>query len=285
MWQFDFHLFYSSAQAILQGNSPYIVTDYLGPYPLALLFIPLTFLPEPVAYFVYTAINLGLLWKVAGLRQSLWAVLSFPVLFSLFVGQVDLILALLAITASPWALGVIFIAKPQVAFITLPWFLYRLPRKDYWKAILPAALLLAISFALSPTWVTDWLAASRGMLAYANHASNIYWLIPNSFLELRAVLIIAGALGVLVASYWMKDRKISWVVLNLFAPLSNIYSTSVLAEWIGPFEALLSWLAIFIVGGKIHTGAPLFLINLAILGRPWLAKSWNKRNLKGLEDL
>jgi len=276
MWQYDFHLFYMGAQAILQGSSPYILWDFNGPYPLALIFVPLALLPEPVAYFVYIAANLGLLWKLLGLKRSLWALLSFPVLFCLFVGQVDLLLALVAILASPWALGIIALIKPQVALILLPYSVHSLAPRDYWKAFVPAVLLLALSFLLSPDWVANWRAGSPGMVNYADHASNIYWLIPASKLELRTVLTVLGAILVLVASFWVKDRKNSWTLISLFAPLSNIYSAAILAEWFGPLETLLSWIIILVVGGDIHHGAPLFLVNLTILIKPLFSKLKSK---------
>ena len=52
---------------------------------------------------------------------------------------------------------------------------------------------------------------------------------------------------------------------SLSVPLTNIYSPSVLGEWIGPLEVGLSWAVIILVGGDIHNGAPLFIVALVII--------------------
>jgi hypothetical protein len=242
--------------------------DFNGPYPLAVFFVPFALLPEPVAYFSFLAANIILAWKLLGLRKSIWVLISFPVIFCLFVGQVDFLLTMLVLAGAPWTLGLTII-KPQLAFIFVPWFLIKSKPEDYLKAALPAIILLVFSFILRPDWVQEWLAGSPGMQNYSAHASNIYWLIP---LNIRLIATLVGAAIAFPVSFFLKEREYSWSALSLFAPFTNIYSPSVLAEWIGPFEAGLSWLAIFIVGGNIHNGAPLFIVGLAILIRLAMAK-------------
>jgi len=263
MWQYDFHLFYMGARAILEGTSPYQMWDFNGPYPLAVFFVPLALLPEPLAYFTFLGANLLLGWKLLGVRKGIWAVISFPVLFCLFVGQVDFLLTLLVLAGSPWTLGLLII-KPQLAFVFVPWLLRKFSPRDYLKASLPALILLALSFILDPGWVQDWIAGSPGLQNYSGHASNIYWLVPNFW---RTIATFIGIILALPVGLFFKEKSVSWSFLSLFAPLTNIYSPAVLAEWIGPIEAGLSWLAIFFVSGNIHNGAPLFVVGLAILIR------------------
>src|SRR5262245_22860376 len=119
MWRYDFHLFYLAGQAVLKGVSPYTITDFNPPFPLAVLFALVAWMPEPLAYVAYLAVCLWLMWKVLG-KRTLWAALSFPVWFNLFVGQVDLPLALLASLIGPWSLPLMLI-KPQVGFVVAPW--------------------------------------------------------------------------------------------------------------------------------------------------------------------
>ena len=69
MWQYDFHLFYMGARAILEGTSPYQMWDFNGPYPLAVFFIPFALLPEPLAYSAFLTTNIALAWKLLGLRK------------------------------------------------------------------------------------------------------------------------------------------------------------------------------------------------------------------------
>jgi hypothetical protein len=223
-------------------------------------------LPEPLAYLAYLFANLALLWKVSGLRRGFWALLSFPVLFCLFVGQIDLLLGLLVMVGSPWTLG-LTIVKPQVAFVVLPWALHHLQPRDLFKAGLVAILFVGISFLLRPTWFAEWRAGSPGMPLFAQHASNLYWLVPASRIDLRVAITILGSILILPIGYLLNARSDSWTTVHLLAPLTNIYSPSILAEWIGPLETALSWVAIIIVGGDVHHGAPLFLVGLSILIR------------------
>jgi len=261
MWQYDFHMFYMGARAILEGTSPYQLWDFVGPYPLAVFFIPLALLPEPLAYLTFLTLNIFLSWKLLGLKKSLWVLISFPVIFCLFVGQIDFLLTMLILAGPPWTLGLLII-KPQLGFVFIPWFLRKLKPTEYLKAAIPAIILLVISFILSPGWVHEWLTGSPGLQKYSEHASNIYWLIPLSW---RVTAMLVGAAIALPIGIQLKNKADSWTFLSLFAPLTNIYSPSVLSEWIGPLEVGVSWLAIFLVGGNIHSGMPLFLMGLVIL--------------------
>ncbi len=57
MGEYDFAIFHSAAKAVLAGLSPYSVYDFNGPYPLAVLFIPFSFLPQHLAYALFVALN------------------------------------------------------------------------------------------------------------------------------------------------------------------------------------------------------------------------------------
>ncbi len=276
MWQYDFHLFYEGAKAILSGGSPYSQWDFNGPYPLAIFFIPFALLPEQIAYWLFTFLQVGLLAKIMK-KRLLWALLFFPVLFTLFVGQVDLLLAQMALIGAPWTLGIIALVKPQVAFVIAPWALRKLPLREWWKPALPALALLGLSLFLRPTWITEWRAGSPGMGFYTLHASNIYWLIPVKAELARAWASVLCALLVLPAGFLLSQQSASWSLLQLFAPLTNIYSPAVLFQWVGPWEVLLSWLAMVIAGG-IHQGGPYFVIGLLLLAKSYQQYRSSKAN-------
>ena len=269
LWLFDFEIFWRAGRRILAGTSPYRVKGFISPLPLAVLFAPLGLLPMHAAYGVFVLGSLGLLWKAAG-RNTLWALLSFPVIFALFVGQVDLVLALAAALLGPLALPLL-LAKPQVAFVAVPWMLrngLQADRRHLGRlaiGIAAALGMLALCFWLRPDWIAEWRKAAPPLDDYAAHDSNLYRLVPDA---VRTNLVwiltpIALALGL-----WLRERRESWAVLHLFTPITNVYSTAVLAEWIGPLEMLLSWAA-FVVAGSIHGGAPMFVVALSIL---WSAK-------------
>lgn len=190
-----------------------------------------------------------------------------------------MLLALLIVLGAPYTIP-LAIAKPQVAFVLLPWLLFRMSKKDWVIVICIGTAILGASFILRPNWVAEWMLAQPGMLLYSQHASNIYWLIPPTFANWRVIISIILAIICLPIGIILKRREESWPFLQLFAPLTNIYSPGVLVEWFGPLEAVLSWIAVFLVQGNIHSGMPLFLVTISVLvkniGHP---KFFDRRNM------
>lgn len=265
MWIYDFLIFYQSGTLIINGISPYQVFDFNSPIFLALFFAPFSLLPARAAYGVYLLANIFLAWKLLG-KKIIWAFLFFPFLFSLFVGQIDFLLAALLLIGSPWALGLALI-KPQVAIVVVPWLIMQYKKSDFLKGLISVLVFIGISFIVQPSWVSEWLSTKPEFDFYSMHASNFYWLIPMNLIQLRAKLAMILPFIILPLGFLLANRKPSWTVLHLFAPLTNIYSSSVLLEWIGPIECLISWLAVLIVKGNIHTGMPLFFVGISILVR------------------
>jgi len=262
MWLFDFRIFYDAAQALLQGSSPYLVEGFYSPLPLALFFLPFALLPEIIAYALYLLLSAFLIWKLPK-PQRYWALASFPVLFTFFVGQVDLQIALCAALLGPFALPFL-LAKPQLGFVLLPWLLRDAKPRKLTKALLCTAGVLLLCFVIRPQWISEMLQAFPAMEEYSRRDSNLYWLMSHGS---KALLIWIASPLALIVGYLFKERRDSWTVLHLFTPVSNIYSAAILFEWMGPIEALLSWLVIFAVGGDIHGGAPMFVVGLSILIR------------------
>jgi hypothetical protein len=272
LWQYDFRIFREGGRQLVAGQSPYAEQfGFFSPLPLAVLFAPLSLLSVPVAAAVFHLATLALLWRAAG-RRAVWALLSFPVLFNLFVGQVDLFLALCAAVLGPLALPLL-LGKPQVAFVAVPWLLVqgvRGGRAERWRlaaGIAAAAAMLGLCFWLQPLWLTEMRRVAPPIAVYATHASNLHRLVLAT-LRVELLLGLAG-FGLGLAA-WLRQRRDSWTVLHLFNPLTNVYSAAVLAEWIGPVEMLLSWAAFLLVGCDVHHGAPLYVMALAILVR----QSW-----------
>lgn len=268
MWMFDFILFYNSGSAILTGVSPYSLDLYYSPIFLALFFVPFSLLPMGLSYAVFLFINLFLAWKLLKSR-IVWAVLFFPFLFSLFVGQVDFLLMALILLGSPWTIGLMLV-KPQVSFVVIPWIVLSFSKKDWIKASISTALFILLGSIIHPTWFIEWIATQPTFEYYARHASNLYWLIPSENIHFRSIVIFIGSIIVLPFGFLLTNRKDSWNILHLFGPLTNIYSPVLLLEWIGPIEVGLSWLAVLLVGGNIHTGMPFFLVGVSIAVRSLL---------------
>jgi len=265
MWLHDFLIFYNSGQAILRGLSPYGIDGFISPIFLALFFVPFSLLPVGISYTLFIAANLLLAWKLLK-KRIIWALLFFPFLFALFVGQIDFLIAGIIILGSPWTIALALV-KPQLAFVIVPWMIMSFNKNDSIKAITSTSLFILFGFIIKPDWYKEWVSLQSGFDFYSSHASNIYWLIPQVNLFLRTNLTVIGALIILPLGFMLKNRRDSWTILHIFAPLTNIYSPAVLLEWIGPIEVVLSWFAVFLVGGNIHTGMPFFLVGMSIFIR------------------
>jgi hypothetical protein len=266
---YDFHNFFLGGQAVLAGVSPYTIPDFLPPFPVAVIFALVAWLPEWLVYLAYLFTCIWLLWKLLG-KKCIWALLSFPVCFGLYVGQMDLLLTLLMVSIGSWTLPLL-ILKPQVGFVLAPWYIRHLTRKQIIGTLAITILFLGICFLIRPTWLSEWINIIPSVTTYARHDSNLHWFVPQAY------TVIAYLVGIIISlplGFLLKDRELSFTILHLFSPLSNIYSASALAAWIGPIEAFLSWIAIIIVG-NIHSGAPLFVIGLSILIRFYLRERKN----------
>jgi hypothetical protein len=268
MWLFDFDIFYTMGQAVLAHARPI----NFSPYPLAVLFAPFALLPFYTAYGVYFIINLLLIWKVAG-RRTIWALLSFPVMYMLFVGQVDIMVAVPMYLGFPWTFPLI-LAKPHVGLIVLPWLLRKGKLRDWMIAGLLTLAFLGFCFLLRPSWFQEWLSVIPTVAEYSTRTTNMYYLIPSNQLDLRATVTIIGVIASFLLALTISNRKTSTIVMNLFAANSNAYSPAILAEWIGPIEVILSWIAIILVGGNAFDGSPLFIIGLSILLRQFIQNQY-----------
>ncbi|MBN1642162.1 MAG: LysE family transporter [Anaerolineae bacterium] len=264
LWAYDAGIYYRAGRAVLTRISPYAVYGFYSPFPMALLWAPLALFPLPVVYAVYVMINVWLLWRQMGWRM-IWAVLSFPVLFTLFVGQVDLAFGLVLALLGPLAMPLVLM-KPQTALVALPWMARHVRRRTLSYGLVASVCVLGISFAIRPTWLGEWLQALPTRTDYARRDSSLFWLLPTQAKGTATWFALAIGLGLGIL---LDRRGQSWAAVHLFSPVTNVYSVAALAEWIGPVSMLLSWAAILCVGGDIHSGAPMFVVGLAI----WVQQS------------
>ena len=198
----DFDQLWYAARGVLRGVSPYDVVgpgrefswDYLFyPMPAVVLAIPFALLPLLAARAGVAAISAFLLsaalWRHD--RGRLFAFASAPMFIALGRGQASpLILATAFIPVLSW-LGAI---KPNIAVAVLP--LSRDVRATMIAGAVGSALLLAISFALEPSWVAEW----RDALSRKNDSAPI--------------IVRSGGVLVLLALLQWRRRE-AWLVLLL----------------------------------------------------------------------
>lgn len=157
----DFDQIWIAARAILHGLDPYAAvpqgfpSPWYYPLPAALIGVPFAALPIEWAGPAFAAIGFALL-AYGLLGRGAWAVVglaSYPALIAAQQCQWTPLLAAAALL--PW-LGWLSVAKPTTGVVTTGAYLSR-----RWLArnLVIAALLIAASFAIQPSWLREWLAA------------------------------------------------------------------------------------------------------------------------------
>jgi hypothetical protein len=158
----DFDQLWHGARAAWSGASPYSVVgpgrafdwDYLFyPMPAVILAMPFALAPLLAARALFAAVS-GSLLAAAFARDDpakLLALVTAPTLIAVGRGQSSpLLLASAYFPALAW----VAVAKPNIGISLLP------ASRDIRRTIVAGAIggivLMALSFALEPTWVTQW---------------------------------------------------------------------------------------------------------------------------------
>jgi hypothetical protein len=132
---------------------------YRYPPPLAQIFVVLHLLPFPVVAGLW----IGMLYAIALVLGGRWApfVLLFPpTLAELYLGNVNLIIALAIVLGFRWpgAWAVVILTKvtPGVALL---WFAFRREWRKLGIALGVTAAVAAVSFVLNPAWWSEFREA------------------------------------------------------------------------------------------------------------------------------
>ncbi|MEO8576697.1 MAG: hypothetical protein ABI556_08360 [Gemmatimonadales bacterium] len=156
----DFTWHWLAARALIEGKDPYVVISAGGPYHLDAPYVyPLTtaMAAVPFALFLSPAAAAAT-WIGCGSALLAWAVtrksydgllifLSMPYLWAANSGQFSPIITAAAVIP---ALGFITPVKPQIGLAALAW-------KPSRIALYGAIAFVALSFAINPGWVREWL--------------------------------------------------------------------------------------------------------------------------------
>jgi hypothetical protein len=146
----DFGHFRNAALKVLAGVNPYDTGVIPYPLPALLLVSPLTPLPPVIGAGVFSGIGVAAL-TYGLLTRFGWSGLVMLLSPAFFLGWFYLQWSPLIVAGAllPWIAG-LGIAKPNVAFAP---FAYR----PTWRMIALASLLVVVSFAVIPSWLSDWL--------------------------------------------------------------------------------------------------------------------------------
>lgn len=246
-WAYDFHAYYDAALRLISTGSPYQAETISGPFrpgpyglylyspPLAMLFVPLTWLGENAAVMTWLVLRIGLLALTCGLLPVSRAIrlgafgvaaLSEPFLFDLNLGNISLIVTFFAVVTWRWldkpigsiALAASLTMRPTMAIICGWWLL----RGKLWPIVWTAVAALAIFLATLPFVGLDrWFE----YLTVLRNVSNVTGVRSNVDLG-SAVLLLNGPMwaatlalygGYAVAAVAVlfslrRDRELSYVV-------------------------------------------------------------------------
>lgn len=231
---YDFSLLLSGPQRLLQGESPYIrsVIDYLSPPWITVSMLPFALLPFKVSLAILNTLTLlsGLLlahrYKLGFFRTFL-LLMSPPLIFALWLGQIDLLVLLtLFLPMELWFLGAL--GKPQVAF-GMGFAVLRKPHL-WLKTIMFGLGILAITVLLYGWWPGDILAqASEADLSNQGH---------NFFAGFWPFQLIAG-LGILSVA-WERDDERLYIASSPFL-FSYAASYSFFPTLLAAFSMMKRW--------------------------------------------
>jgi len=290
---FDFEILWHIGQAILRGLSPYSLPQSVYPPAASLIFTPLALLPMEISYAMFLLAN-GVLLVALTKRRALGWMTYVPVLFMFAAGQTSLLLLpaiLLLRSKRRWASGLavaLFLLKPQVAVVVLPWFMIRWLIGDRERLVWSAGWSLIINAApllYRPTIYAEWWQTTAFGVGHKFGGVGV-WLLRDQ-LGLIVVGLLAAAISVLALR---TDEKTSRALLTLANPVMAYYDTVILidvAPWwmLGPVSLAALGIA-HIIGGHsafvlIPLSALLYRFSLRGLTIPAPASSiwpeWRKR--------
>lgn len=168
----DFSYPWRAARALLDGLDPYQVIQATGPYPYnagffyplpgAVLAIPFAPLQPHIAGALFVGIGSALLaWGIVrSAPHRLWLFASAPFVQAAILGQWSPLLTAAALTP---ALQFVLAGKPTTGFAA---WLYR----PTWRGVIGGLAVVAIAFAIQPTWLADWRDAMPSTSRYRGPA-------------------------------------------------------------------------------------------------------------------
>jgi hypothetical protein len=255
----DLLYYINTAKGIVAGLPPYATYGSYYPPLTTLLMVPLAFLPQVPLYFAWVLANLAMLVHLARGRRALaWAAFT-PFLFTVVMGNMDFALVWIAqwLNRKDWksvAAAVAITLKPQVAFVLLPYFLWKWLRTDRRKLAWFAGLAGAAHAApllLRPTILAEWVAAAA---SYGANSDNVAT--PGLFSFGLNPLTISLAVGIVLLALLSGREFVLRSALFFCLPAGHTYDAATLTmtapaillvpvSWIGlllgPYTNGMSW--------------------------------------------
>jgi hypothetical protein len=246
-WAYDFHAYYDAALRLVATGTPYQAETLAGPFrpgpyglylyapPLAILFVPLTWLGEQSAVMFWLFLRVGILALTCALMPVSTAIrlgalgvaaLSAPFLYDLNLGNISLIVTFFAILIWRWrdkpiagvALAAAMTLRPTMAIVAGWWLIRGHWRPVVWAGIAGVAIFaVTLPFVGVERWL-EYLTVLRNVSNVTGVRSNVDLgssvLLLGGPMWLATVALYAGYViaGIAVLFSLRRDRELSYVV-------------------------------------------------------------------------
>ncbi len=251
----DWYIFYQAGKAIQNGVSPYLVEGYLNPIQVAWALSLTTFIP----FGMWVAIMCGIAFVLIVIlmkKRTHWVLLSFPFIFGLTMGSLDIFLWVPARLLGGWGLPLLTL-KPQIGMFVIP-----LQLMEWWRGhnfkelkyfLISFTLLWGIPIIVQPTWVFDWIRALPTMSMRMNLAASF-----AGFSAVTGGEFFYGILFLVVLAILLTKGSNAYYVAASFAPSIWPSDWIIASEFISWRFTLLSWA--LIPTGLTPNGAQFFFL-------------------------
>jgi hypothetical protein len=316
----DFSVFWASAHLLRQGENPYNSNDwtaiyqqiptvprqdntFLYPLPTAIVFLPLSFLPESLArdlwlifsqLFIIGAAVISIFtqeWQRHRLPLLpivfLSLIVFLPAIYAVINGQINSVLvAIIALAIFLWSrqkwlagglvLGLLILKPTSAGTFALAAIIWLILRKK-WRGLvglgLTAASTFAIAWAFNPRWLSDWLyiALAKPTQMWPE-VPTVWGVIVRLFGEetkwLLLAAIISGLLllfSVLIVAQKEPDAQLSWLS-GFVIPISLLATPYLLYyELVLLIPAILTIMAVLDRAGASFAALSSFPLFISIL--------------------
>jgi hypothetical protein len=171
----DCDIFLSAFRAWMQGGSPYMVAKFFSPPWVLLVVAPLAWLPTWVIKAVWLLASTCAFYAVArrylDVPRAIAFMLSYPVLHSILIGNLDW-LVMLSLLTPPWASLLLCSLKPHIGLGLIA----KLLLEKHWRIAIPLLCVLLASFVLFGWWPAEWIGVPE--LTSAWNVASFPWLLP-----------------------------------------------------------------------------------------------------------